>query len=184
MSVSRPAPTGRRIVFDTTCLCHFARIDRIDVLGELMKDDACYLPDLVAAEIAIGAKERECLRVIPRLDWLVPFDFDTVARLNLLNEWVERLGAGTRDMGEAAVLAAAQEFGAVALIDDRVAKKVAEKAGAEVHGTLWLLACACKDGTITEAAASRTVDELSGEGMRLPCSGSDFSAYARKAGLL
>jgi predicted nucleic acid-binding protein len=97
---------------------------------------------------------------------------------------VQRIGTTERNLGEATVFAAAEVLPAIAIVDDRSATQVARNYGLEVHGTLWLLAKACHAGDLTETAASNLVDMLRGSGMRLPCSGADFPAYARKHGIL
>jgi len=121
-----------RLVFDTTCLSHFARADR----------------------------------------------------LRRFTVWTGRVGAGTRDLGEASVLAAAEELDAVALVDERDATRVGRAYGIEVHGTVWLLAQACRDGKVTEVGAGNLVDALSATGMRLPCTGAEFPRFVREHGLL
>ena len=98
--------------------------------------------------------------------------------------WTSRVGAGTRDLGEASVLAAAEELGAVALIDERSATQVGRSYGVTVHGTIWLLANVCRDEKLTDVAASNLVDILAATGMRLPCTGTDFPRYASANGLL
>lgn len=75
-------------------------------------------------------------------------------------------------------------MGAIAITDDRNATEVARTHGLEVHGTLWLPAKACQAGDLTEIAAANYVDMLRDSGMRLPCSGTDFPAFARKHGIL
>jgi predicted nucleic acid-binding protein len=65
------------------------------------------------------------------------------------------------------------------VIDDREATRVGRAFGIDVHGTLWLLGRACRDGKLTEIGASNVVDSLAAEGMRLPCGGADFPRFAR-----
>lgn len=48
--------------------------------------------------------------------------------------------------GEASVLAAAEMRQGIAITDDRQATKVARSYGARVHGTIQLLAAACRTG--------------------------------------
>ena len=43
--------SGLPLVFDTTCLSHFARADRLDVLGDLVAGVESYISDGVWAEI-------------------------------------------------------------------------------------------------------------------------------------
>lgn len=172
------------IVFDTTCLSHFARIDRIDLLGDLLKKDKCHLPSTVREEILIGVPDHPHLRQVLELEWLVPYPFDTLDRLLLLDKWAGRVVANDRNWGEAGVLAAAEDLAATALIDDRSATRTGLAYNIDVHGTLWLLAEACKDGRLTEALAMTLVDDLGREGMRLPATGAQFPRWARSNGLL
>lgn len=55
---------------------------------------------------------------------------------------------------------------------------------AEVHGTVWLLAAACRTGKQTLAGAGNLMDALRATRARLPCSGAEFPAYARRHRLL
>jgi predicted nucleic acid-binding protein len=98
--------------------------------------------------------------------------------------WVNRLGSGERDLGEASVFAAAELRSATAITDDPAAVRVARTHGLNVHGTVWLLAGACRDGKLTETAAGNLVDALRAAGLRLPCTGTEFPGYARQNGLL
>jgi predicted nucleic acid-binding protein len=81
-------------------------------------------------------------------------------------------------------LAVAEELGAVALIDERDATRIGRSHGVDAHGTIWLLASACRNGKLTEVAASNLVDTLAATGMRLPCTGADFLRYTSANGLL
>lgn len=178
------AEAARNMVLDATCLCHFARIDRIDLLEVLLKEHECHLPSTVAAEIQAGLDEYPTHESILTNAWLRPYSFDTWNRLQNLERWMRRIGVTTHDLGEAGVLAAAEDLGGVALIDDRQARRVAARAGVEVHGTIWLLGDACARGELTLAAAGTLIDDLSRTGMRLPCSGADFPTFARSNGLI
>jgi predicted nucleic acid-binding protein len=180
----RASVGARQLIFDTTCLSHFARSDRLDVLGDLLLTDESFIPQVVREEIREGAASYPLLTQILQLEWLRVVNLDGLDRLQSFVLWSSRVGAGQRNLGEAGVLAIAEEMGAVAVIDDRDATRVGRRYGVEVHGTLWLLAVACRDGKLTETAASNLVDSLVTSGMRLPCRGTDFGAYARSQGLL
>ena len=54
----------------------------------------------------------------------------------------------------------------------------------DVHGTIWLLADACRDGKLSEPAAGNLVDALRATGLRLPCTGAEFPGFVRQHGLL
>lgn len=109
---------------------------------------------------------------------------DTLDEIRCFTAWARRLGAEERNLGEASVLAAAELRSGIAITDDRQATKVARAYGAEVHGTVWLLAAACRTGKQTEAGAGNLIDALRATDARLPCSGADFPAYARRHHLL
>lgn len=166
------------LVFDATCLSHFARSDRLDVLADLLIGTDSFLPHVVREEIRDGTSLYPELDGILNAPWLQVFALDTLERLRRFTLWSHRLGSGQRDLGEASVLAAAEELSAVALIDERSATQVARAHGMHVHGSIWLLATACRDGKLTAFAASNIIDSLTASGMRLPCTGAEFPRYA------
>lgn len=94
------------------------------------------------------------------------------------------IGTSDRDHGEASVFAVAELLDGIAVTDDRQATKVARAHGLDVHGTVWLLTHLCRVGKISEASAGNLVDMLRSSGMRLPCTGPGFAAFARSTGLL
>jgi predicted nucleic acid-binding protein len=173
-----------RLVFDTTCLSHFARADRLDVLGDLLAGTESLLPHVVREEIRAGSNDFPELARILDVEWLQVVALDNLDRLRRFTIWTGRVGAGTRNLGEASVLAVAEEFGAVALIDERDATQVGRSYGIDVHGTIWLLSGLCRDGKLTKVAAGNLLDDLAATGMRLPCTGADFPRYATANGLL
>jgi predicted nucleic acid-binding protein len=73
---------------------------------------------------------------------------------------------------------------ATAITDDQEAVRVARTYGLDVHGTIWLLAGACRDGKLPEPAAGNLLDALRATGLRLPCTGAEFPSFARQHGLL
>ncbi|KIA63835.1 hypothetical protein FG87_17215 [Nocardia vulneris] len=166
------------------CLDHFALIDRLDVLRELLTAHHCYTTELIREELHNGLAERPLLQGALELDWVEVIPLDTVPDLLCLDKWVRRIGAGKRDMGEASVFAAAERSGGIAITDDQAASRVARKFELEVHGTLWLLAEACNAKDLTIGHAGNLIDSLQASGMRLPCTGSEFELWSRKRGLL
>ncbi|MDA1361505.1 hypothetical protein O1R50_17895 [Glycomyces luteolus] len=175
---------AQRLVFDTTCLSHFAKADRLDVLSDLMLGRTCFTTSVVMDEIRRGVGTHPELEQILTLAWMQVVEVgETEARLLAFVEWSERVRAGDRNLGEASVLAVAHEFDATAVIDDRAAVHGASRYPVVVHGTLWLLAEIWREGKLTEAGASAIVDLLHRSGMRLPCDGRLFPAFARLHGL-
>ena len=59
----------------------------------------------------------------------------------------------------------AELCGGTAITDDRSATRVARRFGPDVHGTVWLLARACRDGKLTVTVAGNLVDMLRATGM-------------------
>ncbi len=174
----------RRLVFDTTCLAHFAKIDRVDVLGSVLIEDVCTTTEFVRAELRHGCSTWPSLVNALEATWLGVDQLDTIDALLVFEKWTRRIGAAERDVGEASVFAAAELVGGIAITDDRCASRVARHHGLEVHGTLWLLASACECAKLVEVEATNLIDMLTDSGMRLPCTGSEFPAWARRHQLL
>jgi predicted nucleic acid-binding protein len=179
MTVSR-----RALVFDTTCLSHFALAERLDVLRDLVVEYDCRTTHVVREELRRGGERHALLIDAPELEWLEVIALDSLGELARFIEWAKRLGAGDRNLGESSVCAAAEINAAIAIIDDGDACRVARRHGLEVHGTIWLLASACRTGKLTVTACGNIVDALRDTGMRLPCTGREFGDYAHRHGLL
>ncbi|MEU0884816.1 hypothetical protein ABZ345_40015 [Lentzea sp. NPDC005914] len=172
------------LVLDTMCLSHFALIERLDVLGDLLSGGDCWTTAIVKDELSRGLDEHPLLRNALDLPWLQVAALDELNEIQLFVKWSRLIGTTDRDHGEASVFAVGELLDGIALTDDRDAVKVARANGLEVHGTIWLLAQLCCDGKITEAAAGNLVDMLRESGMRLPCTGAQFSSWTKKHGLL
>lgn len=175
---------ARPLFFDTMCLSHFARADRLDVLRDLLLDRDCWTTTVVRSELAVGAGRYPRIHQALGLDWLRVASLDSLDDLRCFVTWAQRLGSGDRDLGEASVLAAAELRRGTAITDDRDATRVARRYGADVHGTIWLLGTACGLGKLTLVGAGNLVDALRAEGARLPCTGTEFPVFARQHGLL
>ncbi|MFD5828436.1 hypothetical protein [Lentzea sp. NPDC060358] len=172
------------LVLDTMCLTHFALIERLDVLGDLLSGRDCWTTVIVKGEIEEGAEKYPLLRNALDLPWLHVEALDEIHSILLFEKWSRVIGTSDRDHGEASVFAASELLDGVALTDDSKATKVARAHGLEVHGTIWLLAQSCRGGKLTETGAGNIIDMLRGSDMRLPCTGPGFPAYALKHGLL
>lgn len=175
---------SKPLVLDTMCLAHFALIERLDVLGELLSSRACWTTAIVKDELRRGAETHPLLLNALDLPWLQVAALDELNEVQLFVKWSRAIGTSERDHGEASVFAATEVLGGIAITDDRHATKVARTSGLDVHGTVWLLAQLCRDGKLREAGAGNLIDMLRDSGMRLPCAGSGFGAYARNYGLL
>jgi len=171
-------------VIDAMCLSHFVRAERLDVLRDLLVDKECWTTQVVLEELRQGTAAHPALRDVVVADWLKVARLDTLDEIRLFTIWAGRLGSGERDLGEASVFAAAELRSATAITDDPGPVRVARTHGLDAHGTIWLLAGACRDGKLSEAAAGNLVDALRATGLRLPCTGAEFPSYARQHGLL
>jgi predicted nucleic acid-binding protein len=182
--VSSASVSERGLVFDTIVLSAFAKADRLDLLGSLLADSVCFVTDVVRDEIRRGIADWPQLASVDDSEWLNIASLATDEALTAFVEWTTRIGSGARDLGEASVFAFAEIHQATALTDDGSATRVARSYGLEVHGTLWLIATFCSAEKLTEHAASNLVDALAAVGLRLPCTGSQFPAWARHNALL
>jgi predicted nucleic acid-binding protein len=173
-----------QFVFDTSALYHAALAERLDVLGYLVRGATCVTTRVVLDELRRGAAARPRLLDAERQDWLTEARVDGLEEIRRVIDWARRLEVGARDHGEATVIAYAEMHRAVAIVDDRRAWRLAERAGVPVHGTLWLVARACRNGRVTEAGAGGLIDALADAGARLPCDGAGFRGWAIGRGLL
>lgn len=172
------------VIFDTVVLSHFTLADRLDVLGHLLLGQPCGTTAVVIHELRAGVPDHPALAAALDVDWIQIFALDQLDEVRAFARWTRRLGATTRDMGEASVFTLAEKRNGVAVTDDRSATRVGRAHGIQVHGTVWLLARACRAGKLTEANASAIVDSLRDTGHRLPCTGTEFPAFGRRFGLL
>jgi len=172
------------LVLDATCLSHFARADRLDVLRDLLVGRRFWTTEIVLAELNRGLVDYPVLRHVSEQEWLLIASLDTIAEIRLYDAWRKRVGSTERDQGEASVFAAAEQQAATAITDDRRAARVGRFYGLDVHGTIWLLAEACRHGKLTLGGTGTLIDALRATGHRLPCTGAGFASYARQHGLL
>jgi predicted nucleic acid-binding protein len=171
------------LVFDTSPLSHFARAGRVDTLRRLTTVDTCHVTRAVLEELRTGAAHYPELA---RLDvaWLAPARIDDVAGLTVFHSYARILGAGRRNLGEAATLTWAELHHATAVVDDRAAWRAGTSRGVSVHGTLWLVAEGFRAALLGEDDVVDLVDDLARSEAWLPCDGRRFFAWARENGLL
>jgi predicted nucleic acid-binding protein len=184
LNLPDPREVGAELVFDSSALYHPAAADRLDVLGDLVAGHDCVAPRAVMEEIDRAATRDPRLRGVARQPWLRQVRIDSLDDLPHLFRWAELLGAGVHHRGEATVLTYAQSHRAIAIVDDQRPRVLARQHGLMAHGTLWLIARACRLGRTSPAAASGLIDALRAAGARYPCEGSTFASWARSNGLL
>ena len=171
-------------VFDAMCLSHFARTQLLDVLRDLLVDKECWTTRVVLEEVRRGTARYPALNDVLTADWLKIVQLDTLDEIRHFAVWARRLGSTERDLGEASVFAAAELRSATAITDALGAVRVSRTHGLDTHGTIWLLAGACRDGKLSGPGAGNLIDALRASGHRLPRTGAEFPSYARQYGLL
>lgn len=72
----------------------------------------------------------------------------------------------------------------MAHIDERADPRCARRDNIEVHGAMWLITDAFRDGLLTKPAADKMVDLLAATDMALPTDGAGFFTWAHEEGLL
>ncbi|GAB3980850.1 hypothetical protein GCM10029978_080010 [Actinoallomurus acanthiterrae] len=177
---------GRRIyVLDTGPLSHFARSQWLGVLKAILGDAQAIIPDVVEAELRSGAGQYPHLRAILDADWIGVVRLDTDAQLAAFSYYEQRLvGPNGRNIGECGVLALAETSpNATAILDDRVAGKVAAQRDVEVRRTLGLLCDAIRQGLLTVPLVSAVADDLLENSYRLPFGLGGFANWAQQEGL-
>lgn len=182
MTLASPGEPLPPLVADAMVIHHFAKADRLDVLGASLS--RLSTTHIVAREVDKYCNDYPSLRSITDLEWLSILPQDTDEELVVFERWVNLLGAGEHDLGEASVFTAAEIYELVAITDDRDATKVGRKNGLNIHGTVWLLTRLHRLDKMTLAEICTHVDALRATGMRLPCTGSELPRWARQRGLL
>jgi predicted nucleic acid-binding protein len=170
----------RVLVWDASGLHHPARAERLDVLGDIAKRF-----DNVTTAAVLDELDTYVLGEEVRLTgWVRAVHVDGLTELPALVRWTNLLSVDVHHRGEATVCAWAEVHGATAIIDDADARVAAAKGGVDVHGSLWVMAGAVRDGALAEVAADRFVELLVREGARFPDMPNGFSAWARSGRMI
>jgi predicted nucleic acid-binding protein len=164
------------LVWDTSCLLHAMRADRLDVLIDCAHGG----PDSPSRNVTTQAVVDELGKYRLGAADLPGFEVvhvDGLDEILTLAKWVGALAKGEHNRGEATVCAWADVHGATAMLDDKAAREVARCAGLAVHGTLWLIRSAVLRGRLTIAGASGLADALIADGARYPFASGGFGGW-------
>ncbi len=147
-----------RAVSNTTLLSNFAHVQRPDLPTRAFPD--LVMPNAVMEEL----REGERLGLLPILDW---------SEIPVLEPEPEHLAEVERlqpplDRGEIACLALAKANDAIAVTDDRDARKVAHKLGLKISGTLGALINLVRSDKLTLAEADGLLARMVAAGYRSP----------------
>jgi predicted nucleic acid-binding protein len=164
----------KRFVFDATPLIHLSKAGLASLMSELE-----------GKKFTVPAVVRE---VVGRGEGY-PYP-DAAITSSLIEKGVIEVKAPTRRKtrliarihrdihpGEAEVLALAKELGAVAVIDDGVARTVARIQGVRVEGTYGVVLRAARRGSISTKEAEDALDRLVSSGWR--CDAELYAALSR-----
>jgi predicted nucleic acid-binding protein len=173
------------LVFDNTPLSHFARSGALPVLKSISASFRCIAPAQVIQEIISGVSKHPALAAAVSLPWIEIVELVEVEEIIAFARYKAEFGGGTeRNNGEAAVLAWASVHGGTAIVDERAGTRAARRDHIAVHGTLWLITNALRDGKLSDDEAVSMVDQLAATDMALPTDGAGFLAWAYEEGLL
>lgn len=178
-------PSSRELlVFDTGPLSHFAKNGWLGVLKAVVGDRRAIVPDVVVEELKFGAHRDSRIGQVIEADWLEHRELVSDREVREFARFAARLVKGTRNRGEAAVLAVATVEQGVAVIDDGAARKAADDHGIAKRPTLSLLCEAIRSGLLTVPLVSALADDLLSTEYRLPFDAGGFERWAREAGLV
>ncbi|RKY45704.1 MAG: DUF3368 domain-containing protein [Candidatus Neomarinimicrobiota bacterium] len=128
-----------KVVSNSTCIIALLRVGRLTLLKDLF--DRILIPEEVYREIYVNGKEG-----FVELEKVDLFEIKKIKNRRFFN-----LLRGLIDDGEAAsIILAIEEDAGLIILDDKDARKIAEKLGLKVMGTAGILLLAKKKGIIEE----------------------------------
>ena len=167
---------GEILAWDSSALHHALSADRADVLlhlsGAASRGTTRHITTLAVVQELAG----NGLGPPPEIE-TVPVD--GLLELVALADWVGRLSSSRHNRGEATICAWAQVHNAIAIVDDRDARTAAQRAGLNVHGSLWLVARAVQAGSTDLGSAGNLVDTLLAAGARYPFAAGGFAVWMK-----
>jgi predicted nucleic acid-binding protein len=172
------------IVFDTTCVSHFARAGRLEVLDLVTRGWDRVIPNEVATELQRGVADHPALSTVFAQPWLTIIELEFPEVVYAATFKGELGGSPEEHLGECAVLGWVKHHGGLAIVDDSAACATAEHHKIPVRGTLSLVVLGYKAGALDRDAVEGLVDELASTDMRLPVDGAGFFGWAYTEGLL
>ncbi|WP_020542676.1 hypothetical protein [Nonomuraea coxensis] len=172
------------LVFDTGPLSHFAINNWLGVLKAVVGDRRALIPDVVVAELKVGAARDTRIAAALDASWVEQYELRSLDETKAYAHFARLLVRGERNRGEAGVLALAQTLDATAVVDDRAARKAAEDHGIQLSPTLALLCSSIRSGLLTAPLVAELADDLLSSEYHLPFRPGDFIAWAADNGLI
>ena len=134
-----------RVVSDSGPLIHLARTGHFDLLHLLYK--RILIPPAVYQEVAISGRGQDGSRELSQADWIhrrKPRRMDLVAALAAF------LGRGEAE----AIALAAERKNTLLLVDEVHGRRVADKMGISVRGSLGVLLQGCRENRVADLEAA------------------------------
>lgn len=175
---------GDAWVFDAGPLRHFALSGWLGVLKFLAGDRPIVMPDVVERELR---RQTEGVRAIGQVldaDWIRVFASTDPAYTARFAGYARRLVADGKNEGECGVLAMGATFGCEMVIDDRIAREIAETEGLRVTATVPILCDAIRAKQLTLPMVEHLADELLVNEYHLPFGPGGFRQHVIEHGLL
>ena len=130
------------LICDTSPIQYLHQLDLLHVLPTLA--DQVFIPPAVVEELSVGRSWGINLPDIEKLDWISIHPPVSIQALPLVTD----LGPGETEV----LMLALEQPEAVVVIDDALARRVAETLGLKFTGTLGLLLDAKRSGLISKIA--------------------------------
>ncbi|WP_189323098.1 hypothetical protein [Streptomyces flaveus] len=175
--------TANFLAWDTSPLFHAIKAGKLDVLGDVARTWQGGGRRNVTTQTVVDELSTYGLS-LASADWLEIVHVDHLNELAALVKWMDRVSGSKSNEGEATVLAWAEVNGAIAVIDDGDARRIALRHSLPVWGSLRVIATAVSEGHITEYVGNNLVDALINSGARYPCARGQFISWAKQNGLL
>ena len=148
------------VVADNTVLSNFALIKREDILVKLF-ENALFTTEEVIDELKRGEKRN----VLPKRDW----QWIKVLKMeSSQEEFLFRLLAESLGKGESSCLSIAISRDLKVLTDDRDARRLAQRRGVPVSGTIGVLVEAVREGLLSVEEANTMLSDMIEKGYFSP----------------
>ncbi|MFT4218751.1 MAG: nucleotide-binding protein [Micropruina sp.] len=172
------------LVFDTGPLRHFAVQGWLGVLKFIAAGRTVVVPESVEDELDHQTHEQPAIRQVLSADWITVDRRSDIDFLIAFATYEDRLVADGKNRGECGVLALGKVLGWEVVLDDNVARTIAEEDGLHVTCTLSLLCDAIRAKQLTVAMVEALADDLLEGDYYLPFRAGGFRRWALEEGHL
>jgi len=148
------------VIVDNTVLSNFALIEREDILARVFKGTL-----FTTEEVLVELKRGEQSNVLPKRDW----QWVRVLKIETpQEEFLFRLFTDSFGKGETSCLSIAISRDMKVLTDDKDARKLAQRRGVPVSGTIGVLVDAVREGLLSIEEANTLLLDMVEKGYFSP----------------